>query len=74
MNAPFKSSLLTTKLWPFKSVWFQSAVCFAVWAVVSCAHPQTLLGLNAQMYAGLTITGAVSYLVTKALWDEVKSY
>src|SRR5260221_13729665 len=54
-----KSILLGMKSQLFESIWFRSVVCLAVWAGVSCARAQTLLGLNAQIYAGLTITGAV---------------
>src|ERR1017187_1563650 len=42
MNAPFRSSLLSMKLGLFKSVWFQSHVCYALWAAVSYAHSQTV--------------------------------
>ena len=42
-----------------KSVWFILVLGLAVWAVGPRAVAQTPAGLDIQMYAGLTITGAV---------------
>src|SRR5439155_4093654 len=42
-----------------KLVRFLSLLCVAVWAVGPRAVAQTAAGLDIQLYAGLTITGAV---------------
>ena len=42
-----------------KLVRFASVLCLAVWAVGPRASAQTSAGLNLQLYAGLTVTGAV---------------
>src|SRR5438128_11985505 len=43
-----------------KLVRFLALLCVAVWAVGPRAVAQTAAGLDIQLYAGLTITGAVS--------------
>ena len=42
-----------------KLVRFAAVLCLAVWAVGPRAVAQTPAGLDLQLYAGLTITGAV---------------
>ena len=42
-----------------KPVRFLSVLCVAVWAAASQASAQTPAGLDIQIYAGVTVTGAV---------------
>jgi len=48
-----------TKSWPLGQAIRLAGLCWAVWAVGPRAVAQTPAGLDIQLYAGLTITGAV---------------
>ena len=48
-----------TKSWPLGQAIWLAVLCLAVWAVGPRASAQTPPGLDLQLYAGLTITGAV---------------
>ncbi len=51
-----------------KLVRFLSLLGLAVWAVAPRASAQTPAGLDLQLYAGLTLTGAVGTVTSAAFW------
>jgi len=53
------ANCLETKPWPLgRAIWL-AVLCWALWAVGPRASAQTPVGLDLQLYAGLSITGAV---------------
>ncbi len=48
-----------TKSWPLDSAIWLAVLCWALWAVGPRASAQTPVALDIQLYAGLSITGAV---------------
>jgi formylglycine-generating enzyme required for sulfatase activity len=50
---------LETESWPLGQASWLAVLCCALWAVAPQASAQTSAGLDLQLYAGLSITGAV---------------